>query len=201
MRDLADRDLWALAGTGDGAAFGALFERHAKSVYNYCFRRTADWALAEDLTSVVFLEAWRHREELPAHRDSLVPWLYGVASNVLRNHRRSSRRREALLKRLSPEDLPDFSDDLVDRLDATRQMQEILEVIERLPLRQQDVLSLCLWEGLSYEETAFALGLPVGTVRSRLARAKASIRRSAVADSPTDGSKASMTQQAEVDHG
>ncbi len=197
----ADDGGWHRFREGCPDAFAGLFRRHGQSIYNYCFRRTADWALAEDLTSVVFLEAWRHREELPAHRDSLVPWLYGVASNVLRNHRRSSRRREALLKRLSPEDLPDFSDDLVDRLDATRQMQEILEVIERLPLRQQDVLSLCLWEGLSYEETAFALGLPVGTVRSRLARAKASIRRSAVADSPTDGSKASMTQQAEVDHG
>jgi len=76
MGDLGERDLWALAGAGDPAAFGALFERHARSVYNFCFRRTADWSVAEDLTSVVFLQAWRHRGD-PLRADSVRPMLLG----------------------------------------------------------------------------------------------------------------------------
>ena len=75
--------------------FGLLFERHARAIYN-CFRRTADWAVAEDLTSIVFLEAWRRRERelLP---EKVLPWLYGIATNVIRNRRRSLRRHAAAL--------------------------------------------------------------------------------------------------------
>jgi RNA polymerase sigma-70 factor, ECF subfamily len=57
------------------SGFGRLFERHGRAVYNYCFRRTADWSAAEDLTSVVFLEAWRRRKDLRLDGDSLLPWL------------------------------------------------------------------------------------------------------------------------------
>src|SRR5690606_11322289 len=57
--EVTDGDLWQKAAKGDPSAFGALFERHADAVYNHCFRRTGSWEAAEDLTSVVFLEAWR----------------------------------------------------------------------------------------------------------------------------------------------
>jgi Sigma-70 region 2 len=83
--------LWWSARNGDAEAFATLFERHAKAIYNYCFRRIGDWSAAEDLLSVVFLEAWRRRDkELPPGK--VLPWLYGIATNVVRNRRRSERR-------------------------------------------------------------------------------------------------------------
>jgi RNA polymerase sigma-70 factor (ECF subfamily) len=92
-----DRELWLRAGEGDTAAFGELFGRHANAVYNHLFRRVADWSEAEDLTSAVFLQAWRTRGRVVIDRESALPWLLGVANHVLRNHRRASRRyRDAL---------------------------------------------------------------------------------------------------------
>jgi RNA polymerase sigma factor (sigma-70 family) len=175
MREHSDRDLWALARGGERAAFGVLFERHARSVYNFCFRRTADWALAEDLTSVVFLQAWRHRD-MPLRGESALPWLLGVAVNVVRDHHRSLRRfRQALQRVAPPADLPDFADDVAGRIDDERAMREVLAVVAQLPIRDRDVL-FCSWSGLSYEEIAAGLDLPVGTVRSRLSRARARLR-------------------------
>src|SRR2546428_11033925 len=165
MRDLADRELWALAGSGDGAAFGALFERHAKSVYNFCFRRTADWALAEDLTSVVFLQAWRHRAE-PLRADSALPWLLGIAVNVLRDHRRALRRCRRALERVPPPlEIPDFAADLAERMDDERTMRRVGQVMGGLPAPDQDVL-LGSWGGLPYEEIAGAPRVPNGPPRS-----------------------------------
>jgi DNA-directed RNA polymerase specialized sigma24 family protein len=92
VRLLSDRVLWGRATGGDDAAFGTLFERHAKAIYNYCFRRVADWTLAEDVTSAVFLEAWRRRFDVRLAGDSVLPWLYGVAANLIRKHRRGGRR-------------------------------------------------------------------------------------------------------------
>ena len=160
----------------DPAAFGTLFERHGRAVYNYCFRRTADWAAAEDLTSVVFLEAWRRRRDVRIHGDTLLPWLYGVATNVLRNRGRSLKRYRAALDRLTIEHEADFADDVVGRLDDARQMEQVLAIFGLLPKRDQDVLALCVWSQLSYEEAAIALDLPVGTVRSRLSRARSRLR-------------------------
>src|SRR5665811_775431 len=96
MGHVVDRDLWRKA-LEDPEAFGEIFARHAKPVYNYLFRRCGDWSTAEDLTSVVFLEAWRKRADVRLVHDSALPFLFGVATNVLRNRRRSERRyREAL---------------------------------------------------------------------------------------------------------
>jgi RNA polymerase sigma-70 factor, ECF subfamily len=168
--------LWEQIRAGDADAFGLLFERHARAIYNYCFRRTADWAVAEDLTSIVFLEAWRRREkELPP--DKVVPWLYGIATNVVRNRRRSLRRYAAALERVAaPRPTADFAEDVVGRLDDEAQMNAILRFVGELPRRQQDVLALCVWSGLSYDEAATALEVPVGTVRSSLSRARSRLR-------------------------
>jgi RNA polymerase sigma factor (sigma-70 family) len=153
--------------------FGALFERHADEIYNFCFRRTADWALAEDLTSVVFLEAWRKRSRVDLVNDPPLPWLYGVATNVLRNHSRSLRRFRAALRRLPrPEHGPDIAEEATDRLADEQRMRAILGLVGRLPRSEREVLELCVWAELSYEQAASALELPVGTVRSRLSRAR-----------------------------
>jgi len=168
-----DADLWQRAVAGEAEAFGVLFERHTRAVYNYCFRRTADWALAEDLTSVVFLEAWRRRADVRLERESALPWLLGVATNVLRNRRRSQRRYRSALERVPREHAQDFADDVDERLDDQRRMRNVLEVVRKLPKQEQDVLALCVWAGLTYEEAALALSLPIGTVRSRLSRGRA----------------------------
>jgi RNA polymerase sigma factor (sigma-70 family) len=176
MTQATDAELWRRASSGETAAFGALFERHAKPVYNYCFRRTADWSLAEDLTSIVFLEAWRRRSEVSLADERLLPWLLGVATNVLRNRRRAERRHRAAMARLPREHTADFALDADARLDDERQMADVLRAIARLPRREQDVLALCSWAGLSYEDAARALGLPIGTVRSRLSRGRRRLR-------------------------
>ena len=111
MGQATDAELWRRAVQGEPDAFGILFERHSRVVYNYLFRRTADWALAEDLTSVVFLEAWRKRENVRPEGELALPWLLGVATNVLRNRRRSQWRHRAALQRIPPERGSDFADD------------------------------------------------------------------------------------------
>lgn len=188
MGQVADRALWLQAREGDGAAFGILFERHAGRIYNYCFRRTADWALAEDLTSATFLLAWRGVRRESLQSESALPLLYSIATNVLRNRRRSLKRgREAFSRLPLPRvEEPDFAEDAAARVDDQAAMGELLVLFSRLPRREQDVLSLCDWSGLSYEDTAAALGIPIGTVRSRLARGRRRLRELAAASGPED---------------
>jgi RNA polymerase sigma factor (sigma-70 family) len=176
MGELPDAVLWQRAASGETDAFGTIFERHATTVYNYCFRRTGDWAQAEELTAIVFLEAWRRRTHVQLERDEAIPWLLGVATNVLRNSRRSQRRHRAALERLPREHVSDFAPDVDERLDDERQMRAALRMLQKLPRADQDVLALCIWEELTYEQAALALGIPVGTVRSRLSRARGRLR-------------------------
>jgi len=186
VSELSDRVLWRQAREGDGAAFGVLFERHAGRIYNYCFRRTADWALAEELTSTTFLLAWRGRGRSPLQAESALPLLYGIATNVLRNQRRSLRRRREAFARLPLERVeePDFAEEIAMRLDDEAAMRELLRLFGQLPRRQQDVVALCGWSGLSYEDAAAALDIPIGTVRSRLARGRRRLRELATARGP-----------------
>lgn len=175
----SDSELWDRAAAGDAAAFGELYDRHANAIYNHCFRGTASWSLAEDLTSAVFLQAWRHRSDVRLVGDSALPWLLGVATNLARNQQRALRRYQAALRRLPPPSSEDdFADDLAARVDDERAMRRILVLVNRLPRRDRVVLALCVWDGLSYAEAAAALGIPVGTVRSRLSRARRRLERS-----------------------
>jgi RNA polymerase sigma-70 factor (ECF subfamily) len=187
--DLSDRALWEQARAGDSSAFGVLFERHAGRIYNYCFRRTGDWALAEDLTSVTFLLAWRSRGRAPLQAESALPLLYGIATNALRNQRRSLKRgREAFARLpLQRTEEPDFGEDVPARLDDQAAMRELLRLFVRLPRREQDVVALCDWSGLSYEDAAVALDIPIGTVRSRLARGRRRLRELARGSGPEEG--------------
>ena len=171
-----DADLWTRSRAGDRDAFGALFERHATLIYNYCFRRMGSWETAEDMLSVAFLEAWRRRDkELPP--DKVLPWLYGIATNVVRNQQRSERRFAAALTRMPTlEPTPDFAEHAAEHLDDEQQMQGVLSLLAKLPQRERDVFALCAWMELSYDDAAVALGVPAGTVRSRLSRARTHLK-------------------------
>lgn len=169
----SDAELWARSRANDPDAFGALFQRHAKLIFNYCFRRIGNRETAREMLQVVFLEAWRRRDkELPP--DKVLPWLYGIATNVVRNQRRSERRFAAALSRLPSADVePDLADRAVERLDYERRAEKAIDLLHQLPKGQQDVFVLCVGMGLSYEDAAFALDIPIGTVRSRLSSARA----------------------------
>jgi RNA polymerase sigma factor (sigma-70 family) len=162
----------------EDAAFGRLFDRHAQAVYAFCARRTADLALAEDLTSITFLEAWRHRHRAPlGQADGALPWLLGVANNVLRNARRGQRRYRAFLERLpAPSVAPAAEDQALARSVTEARLQDALDAISALSQGEQEVVMLVLWSDLPYEEAATALGIPVGTVRSRLSRARSKLQ-------------------------
>ena len=157
----------------DQTLFAELFERHAGELLRYCFRRTADAALAEDLVSLVFLEAWRRRDDLRRDHDPR-PWLYGIATNVVRQGRRTRRRHAAALARIAQSAQRDES--AADVVAREHEMRALLDHISRLPARERDVLALCVWSELSYEDAARVLAIPVGTVRSRLSRARARLR-------------------------
>lgn len=160
----------------DEQSLALLYERHVKLVYNYCFRRDGDWAIAEDLVSIVFLEAWRRRKTLRDPEKAL-PWLYGIATNVCRNRRRWERRYAAALRRVPPlRPEPNFAADAAARLDDERLVQGIVAAVARLPRHEQDVFVLCAGLDVSYEDAALALGIPIGTVRSRLSRARRRLR-------------------------
>jgi RNA polymerase sigma-70 factor (ECF subfamily) len=171
----SDESLWQASGRGDQGAFSELYERHARAIYNYLFRRLADWSEAEDLTAVVFLEAFRRRQDVVIVEGKVLPWLYGVATNVLRNRRRALWRHRQLVAQLESQRDDTVVPDVAARVEAAAQMRSVLGRIAALPRRQQDVVSLCVWSGLSYEEAAAALDVPVGTIRSRLARARAAL--------------------------
>ncbi|GAA2422110.1 RNA polymerase sigma factor [Streptomyces glaucus] len=158
---------------GDHEAFGDLFDAYARSVYNHAFRLTGDWASAEDVVSLTFLDAWRLRDRLDEEGGSLRPWLLGIATNVARNIRRAARRHSAAVARLPrDETVRDFAEEVAGRVDDAAQLALVRAALAKLRRAEREVLALCVWSGLDYAAAADALGVPVGTVRSRLSRAR-----------------------------
>ena len=163
---------------GDPDAFGELFDEHARAVYNQGYRLTLNWSTAEEVVSLTFLEAWRLRAGVEEAGGSLRPWLLGISLNVTRNLNRAARRHQAAMDRIpSPRPVPDFADDLVGRLDDAAELRRVLDALDRLRPGERDVIVLCVWSGLDYAAAAQALGVPVGTVRSRLSRARDKLRQ------------------------
>jgi RNA polymerase sigma factor (sigma-70 family) len=162
---------------GDPDAFGLIFDKYARAVYNLGFRLTANWSTAEEVVSLTFLEAWRLRARIDPGGESLQPWLLGIAVNVCRNLARASRRHQAALSRIPPPPaVPDFAEDLAGRLDDAARLRLAAKALDALRRSDREVIALCVWAELDYAAAATALGVPVGTVRSRLSRARRKLR-------------------------
>ena len=151
-------------------AFSAIFDRHFRGVHRYLSRRVGR-ELADDLASATFTVAFERRRTFRTDSDSAFPWLLGIATNLLRNYRRSEQRALEAVARLGSTGVafagePPTGDD--DR--------DLAGALAGLDPDQRDVLFLYAWAELSYEEIAQTLGVKVGTVRSRLSRARAQLR-------------------------
>lgn len=154
----------------DPPAFGVIFERHFGAIHGY-LRRRLDRQLADELASQTFLVAFDRRRDFDSRRADSRPWLFGIATNLARNHRRREVRELRALSGLAPE--PHGGIDGVEaRLDAERMRGLLAGALAGLPGEEADVLLLLVWAELDQPEIADALAIPLGTVKSRLSRAR-----------------------------
>ncbi|CAN5842336.1 RNA polymerase sigma factor [soil metagenome] len=154
----------------DPRAFEELFERYFHGIYNYARRRVGG-ELAQDTVSEVFLRAFSKRSVFDFERESARPWLYGIANNVVREVL-TSRSRANRPPRHIADPPSDTFEDVVSRLDAERLRSSINAALSLLSTADREALLLYSLADLSYEEIAEALEIPIGTVRSRLSRAR-----------------------------
>jgi RNA polymerase sigma factor (sigma-70 family) len=173
-----------------GAAdLGALFEQHVRALLRYCACRVGPDA-AEDVVAETFMIAFAGSHRYEPDRASPLTWLYGIATNVARRHRRTESRLLATYSRAASGDIAaEFADDATARADAVRARRRIARALARLPRRQRDVLLLFAVAELEYAEIAAALGIPVGSVQSSLHRARTKLR-AALAVAPSSGGSA-----------
>ena len=157
------------------AAFAEVFERHFSLVYRFLSLRAGEQSAA-DLASETFVIAFRRRTDYDLNRPDARPWLLGIAANLARGqHRRERRRRETLL-RLGRERPLEPQDNALARLDADANSESMRAAVAELAPDERDLLLLFACVGLSYDEIAEALSLPIGTVRSRIHRLRHKLR-------------------------
>jgi RNA polymerase sigma factor (sigma-70 family) len=168
-------------GSREGVA--EIYDRHARAVFAHCLRRTADWMGAEDLTSAVFTEVVRRPQRVRFHEGSALPWLLVTATNLRRNAGRSMFR-ELRRRSWAVHVEPDFAPEADVRMDELSRVRVARGLFDRLPHSEQQVFALCEWSDLTYDEAAFALRIPVGTVRSRLSRARRRLEQMIEEDAP-----------------
>jgi len=157
--------------------FGIIFDRHFATIHGYLERRIGR-DTADELSGEVFRLAFEQRARFRPLHESALPWLYGLATNLLLKHWRRERRHLHAVARLGGAHWPgelDF-DDVDERLRARAVRARLLDALAGLKARDRDVLVLVAWEELSYDEVAAALDIPPGTVRSRLNRARRTLR-------------------------
>jgi RNA polymerase sigma-70 factor (ECF subfamily) len=193
----ADADLVA-ASLQYPERFGVLFDRHAVAVHRFVAYR-ARAGDVDDVVAETFVTAFRTRARYDQAFQDARPWLLGIATNVLRQHRRSEGRRLARLRAAArardPE--PDPADTVAAAVDQAAQNDRVARALARLNEHQQEVLVLAAGPGLTYEEIARALGIPVGTVRSRIARGRHHLRELLEADGPIDSETSDVTPASE----
>lgn len=158
--------------------FPALFDEHYDAIAGYLVRRLVDHSTAEDLAQLTFLEAFDRRATFDPARGTPRGWLFGIATHLLSRHFRAQRRQlRAYGRAASREPTPrDDSDDICDRVDAVVSTGAIAEALTTLSEGDLAVLTLHCWAELAHDEIATALGIPSGTVKSRLSRARRLVR-------------------------
>ncbi|WP_433607385.1 RNA polymerase sigma factor [Dactylosporangium sp. CA-139114] len=162
--------------------FAEVFDRHYEHIYAYAARRLGP-DLAEDVASETFLVAYDRRAGFDPARGEVRPWLYGIASNLIMRHSRAEARRyKALARSAEPDAGPDEAELVPGRVDAGGVRHRLAAALNRLSLADRDVLLLVAWAGLTQQEAAVALGIPPGTARSRLHRARQEMRKALETD-------------------
>jgi len=156
-------------------AFGLIYDRHAATVLRFLGRRVGA-EVAEGLVGELFRIAFERRKTFDASRVSALPWLYGIGSNLLMKHRRGEARRLRASARMAAAGEAPVRRASAGALDARLLFPRVADAIEALPEGEREALLLFAWEDLSYQSVAEALELPIGTVRSRLNRARAHLR-------------------------
>ena len=162
----------------DVDAFSPIFDRHYAAVHRYLARRIGK-GRADDLASQTFVVAFERRAAFDQATESARPWLFGIATNLMRNEVRAEQRLLGALARLdvaAAGDLADEAERALSRADAASEVARIAGALAALDDDQRDVLLLHAWGDMTYEEIARALTIPVGTVRSRLARARSALQ-------------------------
>jgi RNA polymerase sigma-70 factor, ECF subfamily len=154
--------------------FATIFDRHYLAVHRYIARR-APRAHADDLASMTFVVAFERRQSFRPESTSARPWLLGIATNLLHERHRMERREQGMLVLLGAEQPATAFDGDRNTRDGP-DTERLAQALATLDPAQLDVLLLHAWEELSYEEIAEALATPLGTIRSRLARARAHLR-------------------------
>jgi RNA polymerase sigma-70 factor, ECF subfamily len=158
--------------------FAILFRRYSPEVQRYVRRRLGPSA-ADDVVAETFLVAFRQRDTYDLERGSARLWLYGIATHLISRHRRSEVRQYRILARTGHDPVTEsFADQVDAAVSAAGERRRLAAALALLPKAHRDTLLLVVWGDLSYGEAAAALGIPVGTVRSRVSRARASLRRS-----------------------
>jgi len=169
--------------------FGVLFDRHAPAIYRYTARRLGRDA-ADDLVAEIFLAAFQRRGRYDVARADARPWLYGIATRLIGRYRRDEVRFFRAIARTGVDPAVDraaepMADRVASRVTAQAVSGKLAGAIARLPAPQRDVLLLTA-SGLGYAEIAEALGIPVGTVSSRLVRARQKVRAVSGVPDPAD---------------
>ena len=161
----------------DPEQFATVFRRHAPDIHRYAVRRLGPDA-ADDVVAETFLTAFRLRSRYQRDRPDARPWLYGIATNLVSRHRRAEVRQYRALARTGVDPVMESFTDRADaRLTASGEGRRLAAALAKLPAVHRDALLLVAWGDLSYEQAAAALGVPVGTVRSRLSRARGKLRQ------------------------
>lgn len=155
---------------GDSDAFAELYRRHRGSVARYVARGLGV-EMCEDVAAEVFIRAFDGRARYVPERDSALPWLLGIANHLIGDHRRVEARRFAALSCAA------VDRGSVPAPEIRAVAPGVVDELRRLPKHERDTLLLVVWGELSYEEAASGLGVPVGTVRSRIARARTRLAR------------------------
>lgn len=166
-------------------AFATLYDRHAAGMHRFVTRRLGAEA-ADDVVAECFLAAFLHRDRYDTDRSDARPWLYGIAANIIGKRRRAEvRLLQALARTGTDPVIVSHADQIENRVAASAAHRSLAAALASLSSDDREVLLLVAWADLSYGEIARALSIPVGTVRSRLNRARRKTREALGGHDPT----------------